>query len=79
MHPFLSRFHLGVLRIILYGRFVIFVRAYMLEIVAIILIVITIPLWLPLVTGIIMSLISFGFMAILWLVFILAVIYLLLV
>ena len=51
----------------------------MLEIIAIILIVITIPLWLPLVTGIIMSLISFGFMAILWLVFILAVIYLLLV
>jgi hypothetical protein len=50
----------------------------MLEIIAIILIVITIPLWLPLVTGIIMSLISFGFMAILWLVFILAVLYLLL-
>ena len=50
----------------------------MLEIIAIILIVITIPLWLPLVTGIIMSLISFGFMAIIWLVFILAVLYLLL-
>ena len=50
----------------------------MLEIIAIILVVITIPLWLPLVTGIIMSLISFGFMAIFWLVFILAVLYLLL-
>jgi hypothetical protein len=50
----------------------------MLEIIAIILVVITIPLWLPLVTGIIMSLISFGFMAIFWLAFILAVLYLLL-
>ena len=50
----------------------------MLEIIAIIVIVITIPLWLPLVTGIIMSLISFGFMAVLWLIIIVAALYLLL-
>jgi hypothetical protein len=48
----------------------------MLEIVAIIFIVLTIPLWLPLVTGIVASLLSFGFMAIFWLIFIAAVLYL---
>ena len=78
MHPFLSRFHLGILRIILDGRFVIFVRAYMLELVAIIFIVLTIPLWLPLVAGIVTSLISFGFMAVFWLIFIATVLYLIL-
>jgi hypothetical protein len=50
----------------------------MLEIVAIIFIVITIPIWLPLVIGIIMSLLSFGFMAVFWLIFIAAVLYLIL-
>ena len=50
----------------------------MLEIVAIIFIVITIPIWLPLAIGIIMSLLSFGFMAVFWLIFIAAVLYLIL-
>ena len=50
----------------------------MLEIVAIIFIVLTIPLWLPLVAGIVTSLLSFGFMAIFWLIFIAAVLYLIL-
>ena len=50
----------------------------MLEIIAIIVIVITIPLWLPLVAGIVTSLLSFGFMAILWLIIIVAALYLIL-
>ena len=50
----------------------------MLEIVAIIFIVLAIPLWLPLVIGIITSLLSFGFMAVFWLIFIAAVLYLIL-
>ena len=50
----------------------------MLEIVAVIFIVLTIPLWLPLVAGIVTSLLSFGFMAIFWLIFIAAVLYLIL-
>ena len=50
----------------------------MLEIVAIIFIVLTIPLWLPLVIGIITSLLRFGFMAVFWLIFIAAVLYLIL-
>jgi hypothetical protein len=52
------------------------VRAYMLEIAAIIIIVLTIPIWLPMVAGIVTSLISFGFMAVFWLIFIAAVLYL---
>ncbi len=50
----------------------------MLEIAAIIFIVLTIPLWLPLVAGIVTNLLSFGFMALFWLIFIVAVIFLLL-
>ena len=50
----------------------------MLEIVAIIIVVLTIPLWLPMVTGIVMSLIRFGFMAFVWLMLIAAVLYLVL-
>ena len=50
----------------------------MLEIIAIIVIVITIPLWVPLVAGIVTSLLSFGFMAILWLIIIVAALYLIL-
>ena len=50
----------------------------MLEIAAIIFIVLTIPLWLPLVAGIVTSLLSFGFMAILWLIIIVAALYLIL-
>ena len=50
----------------------------MLEIAAIIFIILTIPLWLPLVAGIVTSLLSFGFMAVFWLIFIAAVLYLIL-
>ena len=50
----------------------------MLEIAAIIFIVLTIPLWPPLVVGIVTSLLSFGFMALFWLIFIAAVLYLIL-
>ena len=50
----------------------------MLEIAAIIFIVLTIPLWLPLVAGIVTSLLSFGFMAGFWLILIGVVIFLLL-
>jgi hypothetical protein len=50
----------------------------MLEIAAIIIIVLTIPIWLPMVAGIVTSLISFGFMAVFWLIFIVAVLYLIL-
>ncbi len=55
-----------------------FGKVYMLEIAAIIFIVLTIPLWLPLVVGIVTSLLSFGFMALFWLIFIAAVLYLIL-
>jgi hypothetical protein len=48
----------------------------MLEIAAIIIIVLTIPIWLPMVVGIVTSLISFGFMAVFWLIFIVAVLFL---
>ncbi len=64
---------------ILDERLVIFFgKVYMLEIAAIILIVLTIPLWLPLVVGIVTSLLSFGFMALFWLIFIAAALYLIL-
>ena len=53
-------------------------KIYMLEIAAIIFIVLTIPLWLPLVAGIVTSLLSFGFMAVFWLILIGVVIFLLL-
>ena len=55
----------------------------MLEILAIIFLVVTLPIWLPIVIGFVMgligiavSLISFGFIAIFWIIFIAAVIYL---
>ena len=79
MHPFFElRYHFTPIHTTVDERYGLFVRAYMLEIVAIIFIVLTIPLWLPLVTGIVASLLSFGFMAVFWLIFIAAVLYLIL-
>ena len=73
------QFHLRLLHTILDERLGIFSgKVYMLEIAAIIFIVLTIPLWLPLVAGIVTSLLSFGFMAVFWLILIGVVIFLLL-
>ena len=71
-----SRFHRTSIHTILDERYNPVVRAYMLEIAAIIIIVLTIPIWLPMVVGIVTSLISFGFMAVFWLIFIVAVLFL---
>ena len=72
------RFHLSVLHITLADRKESIARTHMLEIAAIIFLVLTIPFWLPLAAGIVTSLISFGFMAAFWLIFIFVVLYLIL-
>jgi len=51
----------------------------MLEIAAIIFLVLTIPIWLPMTIGIFTSLLRFGFMAVFWLVLIAAAFYLIFV
>ncbi len=56
-----------------------FARPCMLEIAAIIFLVLTIPIWLPMTIGIFTSLLRFGFMAVFWLVLIAAAFYLIFV
>ena len=83
---FPSRFHLTLIHTILPERFGVFPgKAYMLEIAAIVFIVITVPLWFPLVISVlsfmvalVIRLLSFGFMMVFWLVLIAVVIFLLL-
>ena len=48
----------------------------MLEIAAIIFLILTSPIWIPIVWGLIVSLFSFGFMALFWVIFVIAVLYL---
>ena len=87
-YPPLSQgwFHLTPIHTILLERFGVFPgKAYMLEIAAIVFIVITAPLWFPLVISVlsfmvalVIRLLSFGFMMVFWLVLIAVVIFLLL-
>jgi hypothetical protein len=87
VHPLAQGwFHLTPIHTILLERFGVFPgKAYMLEIAAIVFIVITVPLWFPLVISVlsfmvalVIRLLSFGFMMVFWLVLIAVVIFLLL-
>ncbi len=51
----------------------------MLEIAAIIFLIVTAPFWIPIVWGLLVGMVSFGFMAIFWVIFIVAVLYLIFV
>ena len=51
----------------------------MLEIAAIIFLIVTAPFWIPIVWGLLVGMLNFGFMAIFWVIFIVAVLYLIFV
>tara|TARA_B100000575_G_C23061466_1_gene611103 strand:+ start:826 stop:981 length:156 start_codon:yes stop_codon:yes gene_type:complete len=48
----------------------------MLEVAAIIFLILTSPIWVPILWGLIVSLLSFGFVALFWIIFVIAILYL---